>query len=100
VWCRWQRADEESLELKILNFQVDGPLGCGADVIVSRALPPPSSAAAAGDSKSKPPLLPALHAVVVRSSSPWSRDVAHMQLLRSASVCLQQMRVDVHEAFV
>jgi hypothetical protein len=52
VWFSWQQADEESLEVKILNFQVDGPLGCGPDVIVSRTSRP--SPAAAGDGKTKP----------------------------------------------
>ncbi len=96
MWFKWRRADEESFELKILNFQVDGPLGCGPDVIISRAARP---AAATGDCKTKA-LLPALHAVLVRSSSRWPQEVARMQLIRSAIVCMQELRIDVHEAVV
>lgn len=96
VWFKWQQAAEESFELKILNFQADGPLGCGPDVIISRATRP---SAVAGDGKPKA-VLPAFHAVLVRCASQWPRAVAQMQLLRSAIVCVQELRVDVHEAMV
>jgi hypothetical protein len=96
AWFKWHSAEEESFELKIVNMQVDGPLGCGPDVIISR-VSRPSSHAVEGQAKT---VLPVLHAVLVRNSSQWSREVAHVHLLRFASVCLQELRFDLHEAVI
>jgi hypothetical protein len=96
VWFRWQAAEEESVELKIVNMQVDGPLCCGPDVIISRVSRP---SPAPVDGKTKP-TLPVLHAVIVQSSSQWSREVARVDLLRSATICVQELRVDLHEAVI